>query len=95
MKGSYKDAVIFAFSLAHLIIPDDVSTSLCSCEGAPPAVTPDKDFVLGQDVLYTDGEGNQERVVYDGAMPYGQWHTLRQSDASKLVTPGSHLCFLK
>jgi hypothetical protein len=28
-------------------------------------------------------------------MPDGQWHTLQQSYASKLVTPGSYLCFLK
>jgi hypothetical protein len=28
-------------------------------------------------------------------MPDGQWHTLRRSDASKLVTPRSHLCFLE
>jgi hypothetical protein len=82
--------------LAHsIIISDDAATPLCSCEGAPQEVTPDTDFVLGQDVLYTDGEGNQERVVYKGAMPDGQWHTLQQSDASKLVTPGSHLCFLE
>jgi hypothetical protein len=95
MRQSYKDAVHFAFSLAHLIISDDVSTPLCSRKGAPQVVTLDTDFVLGQDVFYTDGEGNQERVVYKGAMPDGQWHTLQQSDASKLVTPGSHLCFLK
>jgi hypothetical protein len=81
--------------LAHLIISDDVSTPLCSCKQAPQAVTLDTDFVLGQDILYTDGEGNQERVVYKGATPDGQWHTLQLSDASKLVTPGSHLHFLK
>jgi hypothetical protein len=95
MKQSYEDAVHFAFSLVHSIISDDVSTLLCSRKGASQAVTPDTDFVLGHDVFYTDGEGNQERVVYEGAMPDGQWHTLRQSDAPKLVTPGSHLCFLK
>jgi hypothetical protein len=77
MKQSYEDAVHFAFSLVHSIISDDVSTLLCSCEGATHAVTLDTNFVLGQDVLYTDGTGNQERVVYKGAMPDGQWHTLQ------------------
>ena len=50
-------------------------------------------LVLGQDVLYTDGEGSRERVVYEGATSDGQWHTLQQSDTSKLATPGSHLHF--
>ena len=52
-------------------------------------------LVLGQDVLYTDGEGSRERVVYEGATSDGQWHTLQQSDTSKLATPGSHLHFLE
>ena len=73
---SYHDAVHFAFSLVHSIITDKVESSLCSCKGAPQAVTPDADFVFGQDVLYMDWEGNQERVVYKGATPDGQWHTL-------------------
>jgi hypothetical protein len=77
VKRSYKDAVHFAFSLAHSLILDDVSTPLCSREGAPQAVTPDTDFILLQDILYTDGEGNQEMVVYEGATPDGQWHTLQ------------------
>jgi hypothetical protein len=81
--------------LAHSIISDTISTLSRFCEGAPQAVIPDADFVLGQDVLYTDGEGNQERVVYKGATPDGQWHTLQQSNTSKLITPGSNLCFLK
>ncbi len=57
----------------HLIISDDVSSLLCFCKGAAQAVTLDMDFVLGQDVLYTDGKGNQERAVYKGATLDGQW----------------------
>jgi hypothetical protein len=95
VKQSYEDAVHFAFSLVHLIISDDVSNPLCSCEGATQAVTLDMDFVLGKDVLCTDGKGYQEMVGYKGATPNGQWHTLQQRAASKLVTHGSHLCFLK
>ncbi len=72
VKRSYKDAVHFAFSLVHSIISDDVETPLHSSEGAPQAVTQDMDFVLGQDVLYSDGEGNQEKLVYEGATPDGQ-----------------------
>jgi hypothetical protein len=76
VKQSYEDAVHFAFSSVHSIISDDISTPLHSREGATQAVTLDMDFVLGQDVLYTDGKGNQERLVYKGATPDGQWHTL-------------------
>jgi hypothetical protein len=54
----YKDAVHFSFFLAHSIISDDVETPLRSYKGAPQAVTLDTYFVLGQDVLYTDGEGH-------------------------------------
>ncbi len=57
-------------------------------------VTPDSDFALGQDVLYTDDCGNQERLVYEGATPDGQWHTLRKKDTSKIVTPSSNVKFL-
>jgi hypothetical protein len=74
---SYQDAVHFAFSLVHSKITDKVETPLCSCKGAPQAGTLDAGFVLGQHVLYEDGEGNQKRVVYKGATPDGQWHTLK------------------
>ena len=57
-------------------------------------ITPDTDFVLGKDVLYTDGAGTQSRMVYEGATPDGLWHTLRQDDGSKVVTPRSHVRFL-
>ena len=43
-------------------------------------VTPDTDFQLGQDVLFTDGKGSQARVVYD--------------DGSRIVTSASHVSFL-
>jgi hypothetical protein len=95
VKRFYKDAVHFEFSLAHSIFSDDVATPLRSHKGSPQAVTPDADFFLGQDVLYTDGEDNHERVVYEGATPDGQWHTLQRSDALNLITPGSHLRFLE
>jgi hypothetical protein len=51
VKQSYKDAVCFALFLAHSIISNEVATPLRSCKGAPQEVTPDMDFVLGQDVL--------------------------------------------
>jgi hypothetical protein len=58
-------------------------------------VTPDIDFTLGQDVLYTDGSSSQSRMVYKGATPDGLWHTLRRDDGVKVVTPPSHVQFLE
>jgi hypothetical protein len=95
VKQSYQDAAHFTFSSMHIIITDNVKTSIHSCKGAPPAVALDTDFTLGQDVLYTGGERNQAIVVYKGAMLDGEWHTFCKSDDSKLVTPGSHFCFLE
>jgi hypothetical protein len=52
------------------------TTPMPSHKGAILVVTPESDFELGQDVLYTNGAGNQERVVYEGATPDGLWGTL-------------------
>jgi hypothetical protein len=57
-------------------------------------VTPNTDFQLGQDVLFTDGKGSQARVVYEGAMPDGLWHTLCRDHGSRIVTPASHVSLL-
>ena len=95
VSRAYDDIVHYAFSSSHSIIPSDVETPLRSRKGASQVVTPDSDFVLGQDVLYTDDVGNQERVVYEGATPDGQWHTLRKKDTSKIVTPSSNVKFLE
>jgi hypothetical protein len=69
------------------------TTPMSFHKGAKSVVTPESDFELGQDVLYTSGAGNQERVVYEGATPDGLWHTLCRQDSSKIVTPSSNLCF--
>ncbi len=90
----YDDIIHYAFSSSHSLIPNNVETPLRSREGVSQMVTPDSDFVLGQDVLYTDDIGNQERVVYEGATPDGLWHTLRNKDTSKIVTPSSNVKFL-
>ncbi len=47
------------------------TTQMPSHEGATSVVTPKSDFQFGQDVLYNDGAGNQERVVYKGTTPDG------------------------
>ena len=93
VRRHYQDRVHFAFSSAHSILDNTPETPL----GTRPEttmVTPDTDFQLGQDVLFTDGKGSQARVVYKGAMLDGLWHTLCREDGSSIVTPASHLSFL-
>ena len=58
VRRRYKDTVHYAFSSVHSIIPDETTTLLHSCVDFVP-VTPDTDFTLGQDVMYTDGKGSQ------------------------------------
>jgi hypothetical protein len=70
------------------------TTPMPSHKGAKLVVTPESDFELVQDGLYTNGAGSEERVVYEGAIPDGLWHTLCRQDSSKIVTPSSNLCFL-
>jgi hypothetical protein len=93
VRRRYKDTVHFAFSSAHSIIPDETTTPLRSRVDFVP-VTPDTDFTLGQDIMYRNGKGLQARMVYEGAMPDGLWHTLRRDDGLKVVTPPSHVHFL-
>jgi hypothetical protein len=62
-------------------------------ETAAP-IMPDRNFSLGQDVLFLDGEGVQEQMVYKGATPDGQWQTLQKRDGSKDVTLGSYVRLL-
>ena len=95
VSRAYDDIVHYAFSSSYSLIPSDVETPLRSREGASQVVMPDSDFVLGQDILYTDDVGNQERVVYKGATPDGQWHTLRKKDTLKIVSPSSNVKFLE
>ncbi len=63
-------------------------------KGVKLVVKPKSDFELGQDVLYINSAGSQEKVVYKGATPDGLWHTLCKQDSSKNVTPLSNLRFL-
>jgi hypothetical protein len=94
VRRQYEDTIHFAFSSAHSILTDEPTTPLRSRMDVAP-VTPDTDFTLGQDVLYTDGTGSQSRMVYKGATPDGLWYTLHRVDGSKVVTPQSHVRFLE
>ena len=93
VQWPYQDRVHFAFSSAHSILDNTPKTPLLT-RPEVTTVTPNTDFQLGQDVLFTDGKGSQARVVYKGATPDGLWHTLCRDDGSRIVTPASHVSLL-
>ena len=84
VRRNYHDTVHYAFSSAYSVTPDKV-------DPVEDAVTPSSDFVLGRSLLFKDGKGVNELVVYEGASSDGQFHTIRKADGTKCVTPESHL----
>ena len=48
---------------------------------------------MGENVVYVDGKGGVETVVYEGATPSGAQHVVRQQDGSKIHVYPSHLRF--
>ena len=40
---------------------------------------------------YFDGKGKAEIVVYEGAPPYGLYHTVRKEDGTRLIVHDSNL----
>ena len=93
VQRHYQDRVHFAFSSAHSFLDDTPKTPLRTCPETT-TVTPNTDFQLGQDILFTDGKGSQARVVCEGATPDGLWHTLCRDNGSRIVTPASHVSLL-
>ncbi len=48
-------------------------------------------FDLGASLIYINGNGSSETVVYKGAMPDDLHHTIRQKDGTKLNVLDFHL----
>ena len=82
----YNDKVHFAFLSAHSMAKDGEGT-------AEQTKSTDRDFVLGENVVYVDGKGGVETVVYEGATPSGTQHVVRWQDGSKIFVYPSHLRF--
>jgi hypothetical protein len=92
VQRRYSDRVHYAFSSAHSLLPPEASlVQPTNPPHDPPNAELEPTFLLGQDVLFHDGQGLQETVVYEGATPDGRWHTIRRSDGSKMVVPDCHL----
>jgi len=71
--------------------PQPLSNSLDKDE---PMTSHPTDFELGMSLVYKDGEGNNEAVVYEGASPDGMTHTIRKKDGTKIAVHDSNLQFL-
>ena len=87
VKKAYDDTVHYAFSSAHTI----PATPESAFQRAPQ-VTPSQDspFTLGEEVLYSDGEGNTSAVIYEGESVNGN-HIIRDEHGNRIVTPAPHL----
>ena len=64
LRRYYNDKVHFAFASVHSMTNDSESR-------AGQAQSTDSNFVYGENVVYVDGEGGAETVVYEGAAPTG------------------------
>ena len=51
----------------------------------------DSDFEVGMDLLYKDGKGSNQPVVYEGAESNGLFHRVRLQDGSSVTVDASHL----
>ena len=57
----------------------------------PPILPPSNSFELGMSLVFADGTGKSETVVYEGVMPDGLTHTVRRQDGTRLNVHDAHL----
>ena len=57
----------------------------------PPILPPSNSFELGMSLVFADGTGKNETVVYEGVMPDGLTHTVRRQDGTRLNVHDAHL----
>jgi hypothetical protein len=55
--------------------------------------TPEIEFKLGMNIIFKDGTGKSEHVVYEGATANGLKHVIRHIDGSQSNIDQSHLSF--
>ncbi len=55
--------------------------------------TPEIEFKLGINIIFKDGTGKSEYVVYEGATANGLKHVIRRIDGSQSNIDQSHLSF--
>lgn len=84
VRRTYHDNIHFAFSSAYSV-DEETEEDVHVIE---------TDFVLGMNLIYNDGEGTIETVVYEGASADNLQHTVRRKDGNRLLTPGVFLQLL-
>ena len=84
VRRHYDDNVQYAFSSAYTFIDPETPDT-------PAVISPIKEYALGSPLVYKDGKGNHEAVVYEGVSADGNRHIVRTSDGAKVVTPESHI----
>jgi len=71
--------------------PPPPPTALPPPPSLPTIPTPNTSFELGMNLSFYDGTGQAETVVYEGVMPDGLTHTVRQKDGTRLNMRDAHL----
>jgi hypothetical protein len=56
--------------------------------------TPETEFKFGMNIIFKDGNGKSEHVVYKGATASGLKHVIRRIDSSQSNVDQSHLPFI-
>ncbi|KAL7546945.1 LOW QUALITY PROTEIN: hypothetical protein ACHAWF_014538, partial [Thalassiosira exigua] len=92
MKQAMSDRVHFAFSSAFSVDPlPALVTGTKAPRPSPLPPAQDKDFELGQSIVFNDGADKIGAVICEGASEGGMVHTVRHKDGHKSVVHDHHL----
>lgn len=90
----YRDKIHYAFSSSRTFEPEDelddedLETMVFEDQDEPQVIG---DFELGTNLVYTDGQGGVESVVYEGESSTGSQHVVRRADGSTIFVYSSNL----
>lgn len=103
LSSLYNDNISYAFSSALSKLPTDERVVIedqdrpqnvervdFEDQDQPQTVG---DYEMGMNLVYNDGKGSCESVVYEGAAPSGTQHVVRRKDGSKIFVYDVHLSF--
>jgi hypothetical protein len=84
------------YTPAHVRQNEQFNKRVCFSESTKPPKpilheTPEIEFKLGMNIIFKDGTGNSEQVVYKGATASGLKHIIRLIDGSQSHIDQSHL----
>ena len=86
------------YTPAHVHQNEQSNKRVCFSKSTKPPKpilheTPEIEFKLGMNIIFKDGTGKSEHVVYEGATANGLKHVIRHIDGSQSNIDQSHLSF--